>query len=226
MKDHLDKYIHDSKVILPDTGEYRRLNRALLKERMNKVAPDRARHHKLLVIALSLVLVMGLSGQVSQLGSDDFDAVPEDLLMITGKTVSTMKNEFRNTRFSVPQDYSQEDLEELNRSIAADDGKLLGVTGISYGGKTKWLKDVQMVVNGKILETGMNLTDRPHERPDNFDDFLLAHNKEIHLLTRSEPFQRETVMTFDGVACRVRIWEFHFPGFGQVTRYVGTPVQE
>jgi len=32
-------------------------------------------------------------------------------------------------------------------------------------------------------------------------------------------------MTFDGVVCKVKIWVFNYPEYGEVTRYIGTPIQ-
>jgi hypothetical protein len=70
MADNLDKWIKDSKVVTPDSGEFRRLNRILLKDRMATVVPARRRRFRLILVLFILVLLLLLSGQVSQLGSD------------------------------------------------------------------------------------------------------------------------------------------------------------
>jgi hypothetical protein len=116
-------------------------------------------------------------------------------------------------------------VDELNRSILAGGGDFLSVQGTSYGGKTTWLKVVNRVINGKILKINDDLNDRPDVEPDNYVEFLVKYNREIVEKTRSTPPQSETVMTFDGVVCNVKIWVFNFPEYGEVIRYMGTPIQ-
>jgi hypothetical protein len=226
MKANLDKMIKDAKDEVPESGEYRRLNRAMLKERMANLAPRRRRRHRVLLGALSLVFLMLFSGQLNQLGSDDFEMAREDWVSLLGKTIPVMKNEFRGSTFTVPEGFSPDDLDELNRSILAGEGELLWVQGTSYGGKTNWVKYVNRVINGKLQGSGADLVDRPDVEPDNYVEFLKKYVREIVEMTDSTPPQRETVMTFDGVVCNVEIWVFHFPEFGEVIRYIGTPVHK
>ncbi len=61
MKANLDQWIKDSREDVPDSGEYRRLTRVMLKERMTTMAP-RHRHHRVLLVSLSLVFLMMFSG--------------------------------------------------------------------------------------------------------------------------------------------------------------------
>jgi len=225
MKSNLDKWIKDARDDVPDSGEYRRLNRGLLKERMAIMGTRRRRHHRVLLGSFSLVFLMMFFGQVSQLGSDSFDTVREDWNSPTGKTMPVIRNEFRQQDFTITEDFAPEDTDELNRAIAAGEGELLWVEGTSYGGKTNWLKMAKFVVNGKIDKRGMNLNDRTDVEPDNYLEFLKKYNRDIVKKTESTPHQRETVMTFDGVVCKVKIWVFHYPEYGEVTRYVGTPIQ-
>ncbi len=225
MKANLDQMIKDARDDVPDSGEYRRLNRVMLKERMAATASPRHRHHRVLLVTLSLVFLMMFSGQLNQLGSDDFEMVREDWVNIEGKTIPVMRNEFRGNTFSVPQGFTPEDLDEMNRSIMADEGELVWVQGTSYGGKTTWLKYVNRVINGKTQGMGGPLDDDHYDEPDNYLEFLVEHAREIVKMTGSTPPQRETVMTFDGVVCNVKIWVFHFPEYGEVIRYMGTPIQ-
>lgn len=73
MKENLDKWIKDAKETAPDSGEYRRLNRILMKERMLTTESGRSRRHRILIVALVLVLLLVLFGSISQLGSDGFN---------------------------------------------------------------------------------------------------------------------------------------------------------
>lgn len=195
MKANLDQWIRDARDDTPDSGEYRRLNRGILKERMSTVVSHRRRNHRVLLVSVSLVFVMLFSGQLNQLGSDDFDTIGEDL-------------------------------DGFNRAEAAGECELVWIQGTSYGGKTDWLKYEKQVIDGKTINTGSGLDDRRGDEPDNFADFHVKHEPEIIEKTNSTPPQRETVMTFDGVVCNVEIWVFHFPEFGEVIRYIGTPIQK
>jgi hypothetical protein len=226
VKANLDKWIKDAKDDVPDSGEYRRLNRALLKGHMANMAPRRRRRHRVLLGSLSLVFLMLFSGQLNQLGSDDFDLIMEDWVSPLGKDVPVAKHQFSGQSFTGLEDLSTEDLDEFYRAVSAGEGEIVWVQGTSYGGKTKWLKYVKQVVNGKIVNRGGVLDDRPFVEPDNYLEFLVKHVHEIEKKTRTEPHQSETVMTFDGVVCNVKIWVFHFPEYGEVIRYVGTPIQE
>ncbi|MCK9996755.1 MAG: hypothetical protein KAH56_10815 [Candidatus Krumholzibacteria bacterium] len=58
MKANLDKWIKDAKDDLPDSGEYRRLNRVLLKERIAIVGPRRRRFHRVLLVSFILVFLL------------------------------------------------------------------------------------------------------------------------------------------------------------------------
>jgi len=226
MKANLDKWIKDAKDEVPESGEYRRLNRAMLKERMANMAPRRRRHHRVLLGVLSLVFLMLFSGQLNQLGSDGFDTIREDWVSPIGKNVPLIKDKFSGQPHSGLEDLSAKDLDEFYRAEAAGEGEIVLVQGTSYGGKTDWLKYVNQVINGKIIKTGVGLDEGPDVEPDNFEDFLVKHELEIIEKTNSTPPQRETVMTFDGVVCNVEIWVFHFPEFGEVIRYIGTPIQK
>ncbi len=224
MKNNLDKWIRDARDDVPDSGEYRRLNRVMLKDRMG--ASRSRRHHRVLLGSFSLVFLMMFSGQLNQLGSDDFEMLREDWVNPRGETIPVMRNEFRGNTFTVPKDFSPEDLDEMNRSIIAREGELVWVQGTSYGGKTNWTTFVNRVINGKIQGMGGSLDDRPYVEPDNYFEFLDKYAREIVKKTKTTPPQRETVMTFDGVVCNVKIWIFQYPEYGEVIRYVGTPIQE
>ena len=70
MADNLDKWIKDSKEETPDSGEFRRLNRVLLKDRMRTVVPARRRRFRFFLVLVILILLLLLSGQISQLGGE------------------------------------------------------------------------------------------------------------------------------------------------------------
>ena len=58
MKANLDKWIKDAKDDVPDSGEYRRLNRILLKERMHTTGTGRRRVFRVLLVSVILVVLI------------------------------------------------------------------------------------------------------------------------------------------------------------------------
>ncbi len=183
MRANLDQWIKNSKADVPESGEYRRLNRAMLKERIAAMAPRRRRHHRVLLGFLSLVFLMLFSGQLNK-----------------------------------------SDRDELNRSVAANEGKLVKVTGLSYGGKTTWNKFIRMNINDKEIIPGGRPENPSSEFPDNYFEFLQAHYSDLEAKTNSVPPHRTERIIVDGVMMDFKIWTFEFPGYGLVTRYLGTPV--
>lgn len=225
MKANLDKWIKDAKADVPDSGEYRRLNRALLKERMHTTGTGHRQLFRVLLVSFVLVVLLFFSGPFNQLGSDDFETVRDEYVTFRGDTIPFLKNEFRGSSFAIPKGFTPADLDEMNRAITAGEGEIMAVYGISYGGKTSWIKYVKQITNGKINKMGQDLADRPDVTPDNYLKFLEAHIKDIVEKTRTSPPQREALMTFDGVLCKMKIWVFHFPEYGEVLRYQGVPVE-
>ncbi len=226
MKENLDRWIKDAKDEVPDSGEYRRLNRVLLKERMLSAGPGHRRQHRVLLVSVILIFLLLISGQFAKLGGDGFNAIIEDWVNSRGETIPVLRNEFRGNTFTAPKDFTSEDLDELNHALAAGDGELLAVWGISYGGKTSWIKYVKRMINGKIDKRGESPQDRPAVEPDNYQKFLETHMREIVQKTKILPAQREALMTFDGIPCKMQIWVFHFPDYGEVLRFKGVPVEE
>lgn len=224
MKSNLDTWIKDAKEAVPDSGEYRRLNRALLKERIQKANPDRRKNHRLLVMAASLIILVGFSGQISQLGSDSFEtATSTAILPGSGDTVTVHSNVFRGGAVNLPEHFSEADVDEYTRSVAAGEGEIIKVNGISYGGRTSWVKIVRRTINGQINEGGDETRDPPSQEPANFFAFLKDHSRDLTARIKSEPPHGSMQMTVDGVLMDLDYWTFEYPGFGSVTRYEGIP---
>jgi hypothetical protein len=188
MADNLDKWIKDSKVEAPDSGEFRRLNRVLLKDRMATVIPARRRRFRLLLVMVTLVLLLLVSGQISHLGSDSFET-------------------------KISTEY-----------CAALDDTVIKATGLSYGGKTSWLKYVTRDINGRENTEGRATENPPSQEPENILQFLQEHYRDLVARTKIDPSHATQRLTLDGILFEFEIWTYEYPGFGEVTRYVGFPV--
>ncbi len=226
MNANLDKWIKDARDDVPDSGEYRRLNRAMLKDRMAATTPRRRRIHKMLLGSLSLVFLMLFSGQVSQLGSDSFDTTTDTIILtMSGDTVTFYENVFRGGSAVLP-DFSEADVEDYHRSVAAGEGELVKVTGTSYGGKTNWDKIVRRIINGKENLGGEIVKDPKSETPHDFLKFMKDHVADFNARLKLEPPHGEMQMVVDGILVDFQFWTYEYPGYGKVTRYTGTPAQD
>ena len=225
MKANLDNLIKDAKDDVPDSGEYRRLNRAMLKEHIANMAPRRRRRHRVLLGILSLVFLMLFSGQLNQLGSDGFDTISRTETTYWGDSVNIYENVFRGGSVSGRGSFSEADADEVHRSIVADKGEVVKVTGLSYGDKTVWNTFKKMNINDIEITPGGHPGNPPSEYPDNYFEFLTSHYSDLKTRANSTPPHRTERMIVDGIMMDFQIWTFEYPGYGPVTRYLGTPVK-
>ncbi len=226
MKANLDKMIKDAKDEVPESGEYRRLNRAMLKERMANMAPRRRRRHRVLLGVLSLVFLMLFSGQLNQLGSDGFDTIVRTETTDYGVTTNIHENVFRGGSVGFPDNFSEADADEFHRSVAAGEGEIVKVTGLSYGGKTTWNTFItKMNINNKEIIPGGRPNYPKSEFPENYIEFLKTNFSDLKAKANSTPPHRTEQMMVDGIMIDFQIWTFEYPGYGPVTRYLGTPVK-
>lgn len=225
MADNLDKWIKDSKVETPDSGEFRRLNRILLKDRMLTVVPARRRRFRLVLVLVTLALLLLISGQISQLGGDNFETQKTTHFRPSINDSSTVyENIFRGGSMSLPPDFSEADIDEFHRSVAAGEGTVVKATGLSYGGKTYWVKFVIRDINGKENLSGIPTENPPAEDPENYEEFLREHFPDLVSRTKADPPHATNRLTLDGILFEFEIWTYEYPGYGEVTRYIGFPV--
>ncbi len=225
MADNLDKWIKDSKEETPDSGEFRRLNRVLLKDRMLTVVPARRRRFRLILVIVTVALLLLLSGQISQLGSDSFETKKTTLLRPSIQdSVTVYENVFRGGSVNLPRDFSEADIDEYHRSVAAGEGTVIKATGLSYGGKTSWLKYVTRDINGRENTEGRATENPPSQEPENIMQFLQEHYRDLISRTKIDPPHATNRLTLDGILFEFEIWTYEYPGVGEVTRYIGFPV--
>lgn len=225
MADNLDKWIKDSKAVTPDSGEFRRLNRILLKDRMATVVPARRRRFRLILVLFILVLLLLMSGQVTQLGSDNFDSkVTAEFRPYLNDSVTIHENVFRGGSVTLPQDFSEADIDEYQRSVAAGEGTVVKATGLSYSGKTSWLIFVTRNINGRENTKGRSTENPPSQDPENLLQFLQNHYRDLISRTKTDPPHATERLTLEGILFEVDIWIYEYPEYGQVTRYIGFPV--
>jgi len=208
MNFNLDRWIKEAKDDVPDSGEYRRLNRVMLKERMLAANPDHRLYRRMFLAVVILVVLLILSVQFNPWGSDSFKATPSVLESPPGNTIIAHENVVGSA------------------NVASGTGTIMEVTGLSYGGKTQWLKLVKRSVNGKV-NVGEETPKNPaSEIPANHIQFLNTYWSDLKAKTVTDAPHKKQRMAVDGVMLDFRIWTYEYPGFGQVTRYVGKPVDK
>jgi hypothetical protein len=226
MADNLDKWIKDSKVVTPDSGEFRRLNRVLIKDRILAVEPARRRRHRVFMVSVTVVLILLVSGQVTRLGSDSFEMeTTTEFRPWRGDSVTIYENVFRGGSVNLPADFSQADIDEYQRSVAAEEGTIVRATGYSYGGKTSWIKHVKREINGRENIEGREPHSPLSQDPDKYMEFLLGHYKDLVGRSRTNPPDGSMRLAVDGVLIEFNFWTFAYPQFGKVTYYDGYPVE-
>lgn len=226
MKENLDQWIKDAKESTPDSGEYRRLNRALLKEHILTTRPRRTRRHRVLVVAVAVAVLFLSAGQISQLGSDGFGTRKSVQPHLLGGTINIYENEFRGGGVSLPDHFTEADVEEWQRSFAAGEGTIYMATGLSYGGKTAWFKCVTWEINGKVNEWGGNPDSPPSDELEDETGFLLTYHQDLITRCQTDAPQGHLKMMIEDVLMDFAFWTYEYPGYGEVTRYVGFPLPE
>lgn len=120
------------------------------------------------------------------------------------------------TNFS--EEYSAEDIDEFHRSVAAKEGTIYMVTGLSYGGKTSWWKHVVRDLNSKEHMAGDNPDSPVSKEPDDLLPFLQTHCKDLVARCKTDPPRDRMQLEVDGVMIEFGVWTCEYPGYGEVTR--------
>lgn len=226
MRDNLDKWIKDAKEDTPDSGEYRRLNRVLVKERLLAQNPSRKRRHRVLITAMVTLVMIMFSGKISQLGSNSFEFIRKTEVNPLGDTLTVYQDAFGTGSITMRTDLTEAEVFAYNQSLAANEGVLIKATGLSYGGKTSWFLHLRRILNGIEKINGRHSRDPAAEDLPNEIEFLTTHMKDLVGKSRTYPAHAETTVTIEGHVIRFDAWTYEYPGFGQVTRYVGLPLEK
>lgn len=224
MTDKFGKLMRDAAADVPDAGEFRRLNRGLLKDRMLVTQPRSRRAFRRNQVLAAVLFGLVISAYVPQLGSDSFDLEQEVVSSAEKGDITYHTNKFRGTSFNVNEGYTKKDIDELNQQLATGEGRIVRVTGLAWGGKTMWLKFIERDINGRRETHGTDVKNPPSQDPDGWLEFLTDHNEDIRRIMRTRRPDREETRVMDGVPVLLQVWSEEFPAVGEVLIYEGTPV--
>ena len=81
---------------------------------------------------------------------------------------------------------------------------------------------MKRIINGKKNIAGETTDNPTSEILDNHTRFLKTCFLDLKARTDSDPPHEKKRMAVDGVMLDFRIWTYEYPGFGKVSRYIGT----
>ena len=224
MSNDFEKLIRDAAPEVPDPGESRRTNRAVLLARIEESRAHRRRTGPLKMAAASLALLVLFSGQVSELGSNAFEFRSELWERPDGKIIPEQRAVFGTEVITVS---SPEIARGLLENILSGQYEIFRIFGTEIEGKISWLVRTTSEVNGETQYSSL---------PDGLPSTQITdlHNKfmgsphfaqMMDVVHSSEP-QSEVFQVLDGIPLNMKTWEFEYPGYGSVFYHRGTPVEE
>jgi hypothetical protein len=231
MAQDFDKFISDAAPQVPDAGPSRRMSRLVLHERMRQATNRRhTRQIQGSMLAASLVLLIVLGGQVTELGGDAFELEMSTLNIVGDINVPIAKSRIRDDAVTPLPGMDSDDVYELQQQVYLREGTIEYIDGYSFDGNPPWLTIIyKMDVNGETVITSYEPTDLNVESQVLSRDkiqFLVDHADEFVGLVESGQLEASPFgdVTSGGLTFRVRQYSHEFPGWGVVTYYRGEPI--
>jgi hypothetical protein len=219
MKDPFDKWLADT---LPNPREDAmegRIHLAILRDRLNR---KRRRRNGLgfLAVAVPVLLVAFMTGDVVDLGSDDF--ATETRTSDDG-TIDYVISPFSEEALNVVEGSSEEETRELLLQTIADEGTPTMVEGWLIDGKTHWSMTRTHLVDGKKFLTAGDPKETPSDLTPALASFVMTEWKMFNEQIESgaiAPHSEENVV-LDGVAYPVQLYILQSEASGEVIYYRG-----
>lgn len=224
MTDRFDEIIQGSRPEMPDPAEYRRLNRVPLRKPVRRFPVLPKPGPSFVVATTCFALLVLFSGQISQLGSDDFETNPTQELDALGNEATIHTDEVRGSTLVFHG--SDEDAKELLQQKAAGEGILSYVSCIGYGGQTRWMFVYMHEINGVMHRTNTRYNPEGYPNVDlpNEEYFQRTYRRDLNNLYRNTPPLEEYFLEIEGTRILMKTWKKWYPGFGEVTYSRGTPL--
>ena len=221
MSDQFEKLIRDSAPEIPDPGEYRRLNRVALRERLHEMEKPK-RSHSLVVATACLALMVLFSGQLSNLGSDGWDLIQGEYPGVDGEPVKRFADP--NNSFSLVGAENLREAQDIQQAFVARDAEPVRVTCLAYAGLAYWNVYGLAEIDGQIQESSMDLTGiLPKENLPRMAEFYENHFSELMKLSKTQAPDSTARLVIFGVEFELESWTATFPEFGEVTFSRGVP---
>jgi hypothetical protein len=219
-----DTLIRDAAPAVPDPGEVRRLNRALLKQRMGRDVVRKARRRRVSVLATGVALLFLGAGNVGELGSDHFDLGKGRVLENVGGTY--YQTGVRGQGVFRLDGQTEEEALEIAIQSYLEEGRFVGITGVFMENAYSWYLKFEVKAGDDVVITGRSPEGLPLQMSRELYEFTMAHWDD--LLSRigkiPAPNPRRIGMTIEGQTYQFDYWRLVYPDFGPVEYYVtGSP---
>lgn len=223
MKTDFDRLLESSGRDMPDPGPYRRMNRAALLQRIERSRQKARRRRFLAVVTACMAILVLIGGRTNQLVSDDWQ-LDQGIGEAVGGDATNLYTDPSGT-FSIVGDLSAEEAQDLQQVFMARDAIPYKVTCLAYGGGEDWSVFGMAEIGGVMQETLMDTRGiLPGDDLPNLEEFYLRHFEEIINLAKTPPTGNTYRMTVFGVVFEVQSWSQTYPGYGEVTYSVGSPI--
>lgn len=223
MSDRFDDLLKASAAETPDPGEYRRLNRAALRDHISHPRTGPIHRHRLIVVTACIGIMILFSGQTSQLGSDDFEMEITEGRNALGEKTTIFKDTFTGSTWV--GNLSEEKIQELDQAYKSHQGEPSRLTGLTYQGKECWTF-YRTIVNKQGVREEVPADPPPGYDCDEMQDNIRFYRTYFNdLRDRAEylpPTNQYRVALYE-VEFLVKEWTKSYPHYGEVTYSRGTP---
>jgi len=225
MTDQFDEWLRGT---MPDVSENetrKEIHLAILKERLRaRGIARRNRYLKRGLLAVPVLLLVVLVGNVSELGSDGFGLVQLESTETLGRV---FKNEFRGGGFNILDDKTDEEIYEYSQQLAAGEGVNISATGWKANGMVLWSIIREFTVMGKVSTVSMSAEEPPSNWPREMSPFFTEHWAQYEQQVLSGEIQPagEIVQVLDGKQFLLEYWLIPTEDYGEVIYYSGLPVR-
>ena len=231
MTQKFDKLITEAAPAVPDAGRSRRVARALLHERMRGHQRRRlVRNRWGLSLAAGLAFWLVTGGQITQLGSDAFETESAQLSVGDNDTLRIMVSPVRGNVGNALPDMTTDEVRELQEVNILREGKIAGITAISFGDQPAWWRiDYVNVIGGKkVTNSRAPATLSVESQAPTRDKFSFVLHERLEFESQIDsgalPAEAFGLVVADGVTFDVRMWSREYAEWGKVTIYRGSPV--
>lgn len=223
-----DTLIREAAPAVPDPGDTRRLNRALLKQRVARGAARKARRRRVSVLAMGVALSFLAAGDVTDLGSDHFDLAPRQVLNDTSRKffeeagVTSYDMGLRGQ--SVMRYENQSEAEALGFAIQdlMDEGEFVQITGLFTETGYHWSAQFRMKQGEQSAIRGRDPHGVSSKISKELCEFTLAHFDDLveRLGRIPAPNPRTIDIVLEDRTRQFFYWRLVYPDFGPIEYYV------
>ena len=222
MSSRFDELLASSAPEMPDPGEYRRLNRASMREPVHLSGRGK-RSHTLVKVAACLAFMVMAGGQLNPLGGDDLEMIQSTGLDWKGEKQTLYGDEFTGMVFN--SEGSDERVKDLQHFFLSQDSDPVKLDCMAYGGKQAWTVYGMGMVEGELSRLPLkNPSWLPNEDLPRPFEFYPTYYRDIRTRSDLLPPVNQYLLTVYGVEFLVKEWKHTYPGYGEVTYSVGFPV--